>query len=162
MKLIKYLTLLFVIFFVFSTFKLNAVESLQVENSIANYELNETLAQIAPLDKGFLKRMYRKVSEKIRKTRLSIVKKVKRIFSKKKAKKNRTRASLKNRNRNLYNILIFSGLFILVAALFSLLFIYSLISLKLFIILGITLAVLTIVIGLIYFSKRFTIKPNFK
>ncbi len=158
----RYFPLLFILLFVFGTFKLSAVESLQVENSIINYELKDAKAQVAPLDKGFFKRMYRKVSEKVRKARLSMVKKVKRVFSKKKARKNRTRSSLKNRNRNLYNVLIFSGLFLLVAALFSLLFIYSLITLKLLIILGIALVVATAVIGLIYFSRRFTIKPNFK
>jgi hypothetical protein len=50
----------------------------------------------------------------------------------------------------------------LFASIISALLYFSIITFNVFLILAIVISITTIVIALIYFSKRFTVKPNFK
>lgn len=159
MKLSKLLPILFVLLIAFNSFSIKAAE---VCTSKKIYSKNIIKKEDDILRKGFFKRLYNKVSEKVKKTKQKIVRKFKRHSAKRKAKKNRTKGSLKHRNKNLYNVLIYSSIFLLFSGLISALLYFSIITFNIFLILAIIATVTTIVIALIYFSQRFTVKPNFK
>lgn len=116
-------------------------------------------------NKGLIKQFIRKIKEKSIKEFRKIKNKIRRIFSKKKSKKDRMRSNFKNRNRNLYNILIFSLIFFSAAGLIVLLSYYLyftlglMLGLYLFYILGLSLIISAVVISLIYLSGRYTRKP---
>ena len=161
MKFSKILPILFIMLFVFSTIKINAVETMQDKGS-SKTVVKEVKIEKASSIKIFFKRLYRKVKEKVIKVKRRIVTKIKRKKSKKKSKKDRTRKSLKHRNSNLYKILVFLGILLVAAVLVYTLLYFSIIALKLAILLGVLLLVATAVIGLIYFSRRFRVGPRFR
>lgn len=161
MKLLKILPILFVLLFALNITKVSAVEAMQ-NKCKSKSVVKEVKIEKQNSIKSFFKRTYIKIKEKIVKIKRRIVTKIKRHFSKKKSKKNRTRGNLKHRNKNLYNILVFLGVLFLALALVFTLFYFTIISLKLSILLGIFLLVATATIGLIYFNKRFRIGPRFR
>ncbi len=159
MNFSKILPILFVLLI---TLNLKSVKANEVCTSNKTYSNSRIKNEDNILRKGFLKRLYKKVSEKAKKIKQKIVRKFKRRSAKRKVKKNRTRGSLKHRNINLYNILIYSSVLLLFSGLISALLYFSIITFNVFLVLAILALVTTIVIALIYFSKRFTVKPNFK
>lgn len=157
MKFSRYIPLLLVLLLIFNSFIAKAIE---VDTKIIS---NKEIVKKDKIEKkGFLKKLYRKISEKVKKTKQKIVRKLKRIIAKRKARKNKMRGSLKHRNRNLFNVLLYSSIFLLFASLITALLYYSIITFNLFLALAIILTVTTLVVALIYFSKRYTVKPNFK
>ena len=157
MKFSRYILLLFVLLLTFNSYLAEAAE---VNNIIISNK--EVIKKDKIEKKGFLKKLYRKISEKVKKTKQKIVRKFKRQIAKRKARKNIMRGSVKQRNKNLYNVLIYSIMFLLFASLITVLLYYSIITFNIFLVLAIILTVTTIVIALIYFSRRYTVKPNFK
>ncbi len=115
-----------------------------------------------PLKKRFIKRLVKKISENFKETKRKIVKRVKRIFSKRKAKKERMKSSFRNRNQNLFNILVFSAVFLLITGLLVFLYFSSVISSVFFLILMLAIGISSIVIALIYFSSRYILKPHYR
>jgi len=157
MKFSRYILLLFVLLLTFNSYLAEAAE---VNNIIISNK--EVIKKDKIEKKGFLKKLYRKISEKVKKTKQKIVRKFKRQIAKRKARKNIMRGSVKQRNKNLYNVLIYSIMFLLFASLITVLLYYSIITFNIFLVLAIILTVTTTVIALIYFSRRYTVKPNFK
>lgn len=119
------------------------------------------------IDKGFFKRFVEKVKTKISKFYRKIINKFKRKVSKRKSKQSRMKSGFKDRCRNLYNILLFSVIFVVSAAviIFGSLYLYLTLGLTaglyLLYILGIGLFISALVISLIYFSKRYILKPRY-
>jgi len=157
MKFSRYILLLLVLLLTFNSYLAEAAE---VNNIIISNK--EVIKKDKIEKKGFLKKLYRKISEKVKKTKQKIVRKFKRQIAKRKARKNIMRGSVKQRNKNLYNVLIYSIMFLLFASLITVLLYYSIITFNIFLVLAIILTVTTTVIALIYFSRRYTVKPNFK
>jgi len=118
--------------------------------------------------KGFLKRIVKKIKEGTKKVYRKSVNKIKRLFSKRKSQKDRMRTNFKDRKRNLFNVLIFNLIFIAAAALivFGSLYLYLnlglIIGLYLLYFLGIALFLSALVISLIYFSNRYILKQRFR
>lgn len=160
---IKFLPVILLLLLVFQIVDIKAVESYGVNNKYENVEIfNVKSSEKFPGKKGFLKRFFRKVSEKIKETKRKIVKKIKRRISKHNSRKNRMKGNLKERNRNLYNILLFSIIFVLIAGGILALFLYGIISSTIFLIISLVLGISAIVIALIYFSNRYIVKPHFR
>ena len=143
-----------------TTVKNETIEESAVQAKFKDY-LNDSR-------KGFIKRIVKKIKEGTKKVYRKSVNKIKRIFSKQKSKKNRMRTNFKDRKSNLFNILLFSLLFIAAAALivFASLYLYLnlglILGLYLLYVLGIVLLISALVISLIYFSNRFVLKPKFR
>ncbi len=161
---IKYLPVIFIFILTLHSVDINAVDRVSDKN---NFEKKVEIKQYSQIEKitfkkGFLKRFFRKISKNIKETKIRIVKRIKRIFSKRKAKKERMKSSFKNRHHNLFNILVFSGIFILLAAGIIALFLYGIINSSIFLILSLILIVPSIVIALIYFSNRYILKPHYR
>lgn len=140
---------------------MKAVDS-NVKNNVHFNIENAKTNQILPDKKGFLKRFFKKIGEKIKETKRIIVKKVKRKISNRKAKRDVMKGNLRQRNRNLFNILVFSGLFLLIAGALTTLFLYGIIGSSIFLIFSLIIGILMIVIALIYFSNRYIIKPHYR
>ena len=135
-----------------TTVKNETIEESAVQAKFKDY-LNDSR-------KGFIKRIVKKIKEGTKKVYRKSVNKIKRIFSKRKSKKDRMRTNFKDRKRNLFNILLFSLIFIAAAAL--VVFLGLNIGLYLIYILGIILIITAIVIALIYFSGRYILKPKIR
>ncbi len=146
---------------------LNAAENSSVIN-IENTHVKDYNYKTAKTDKGFVKKFARKVKTGIVNAYRKVINKKKRIFSKRRSKKDRMRANFKDRRGNLFNVLLFSFIFIAATALivFGSLYLYLnlglIIGLYLLYILGIALLLSAFVISLIYFSNRFILKPKFR
>ena len=140
---------------------MKAVDS-NVKNNVHFNIENAKTNQILPDKKGFLKRFFKKIGEKIKETKRKIVKKVKRKISNCKAKRDVMKGNLRQRNRNLFNILVFSGLFLLIAGALTTLFLYGIIGSSIFLIFSLIMGISMIVIALIYFSNRYIIKPHYR
>ncbi len=160
---IKYLPVIFIFILTLYSVDINAAESVSGENNfVRKVEIKQKQIERSALKKGFLKKKFKKISEKIKETKRRIIKKIKRFFSKRKAKKERMKSSFRNRHHNLFNILVFSGIFILLAAGIIALFLYGIINSSIFLILSLILIIPSIVIALIYFSNRYILKPHYR
>ncbi len=159
---IKYLPVILLFFIIFYSVNIKAVETVEKNNSSDYIEIKKVKNIESINKKGFIKRVLRKVAENIKKTGRRVSNKIKRFFSKRKAKKERMRSSFRNRNHNLFNILIYTGIFLLITGLFTFLFLSSVINFALFLILILAIGISTIVIALIYFSNRYILKPHYR
>ena len=159
---IKYLPVIFLFFINFYSANIKAVETVKKNNNFNYVEIKKTEVTETVFKKGFIKRAFKKIAEKVKKISRTVTRRIKRISSKRKAKKERMRSSFRNRNKNVFNILVFSGIFILIVGLFAFLYFSSVISSLLFLISMITIGISTIVIALIYFSRRYILKPHYR
>ncbi len=160
---IKYLPVILLVFMIFYSFNIKAIETVEKNSNLNYVEIKKAdVSEKSEFKKGFLKRIMKKVSEKVKETSRTVIRRIKRIFSKRKAKKERMRSSFRNRNHNLFNILVFSGIFILITGLFTFLYFSSLIGLTFFLISMIAIGISTIVVALIYFSNRYILKPHYR
>ncbi len=160
---IKILPVFFILFLNLYTFELKAVEKKIIkDNRYTVVQIHKAAEINKIIKKGFLKRFFKKTGEKVKEIKRRIVKKIKRFFSKRKAKKDRMKSSFKNRHHNLFNILIFSGIFFLLASGIAALFLSGIITSSIFIILSLALLIPSIVIALIYFSNRYIVKPHYR
>lgn len=164
----SYLTKFLIIFLIFLNSNARAEVVFEGNNNlIDNVEKKEDITKTVSTEKGFIKRVFKKIKSGISKVYKRIVKRIKRKVSKRKSKKDKNKGSLRNRNKNLFNILIFSAVFILSGALILLSSYYfyfvlgSVLGLIIFYGLGIALLVTSLVIGLIYFSRRYIQKPRY-
>ncbi len=151
-----FLTLIFISL----TININAADTTVKNKSIEGFTVQAKYNDyLKDTQKGFIKRIVQKIKEGTKKIYRKSVNKIKRLFSKRKSKKDRMRTNFKDRKRNLFNILLFSLIFIAAAAL--IVFLGLNIGLYLMYILGIILIITAIVIALIYFSGRYILKPRF-
>ena len=160
---IKFLPVIILLLLNFYSHDTKAFESDIKSKTHCNIEFeNVKLKQKLPEKKGFLKRFFKKVTETVKETNRKIIKKIKRKFSKHKAKKDVMKGSFRHRNHNLFNILVFSGLFLLLACGITALFYFEVISSSVFLVLSLILGITSLVIALIYFSGRYIVKPHFR
>ncbi len=159
---IKNTPVIFIVLFILYASDINAAESVPKGTKGSDTEVALKINSKHNIEKGgFLKRIFRNISEKVKETKQRITKKIKRKISKKQARKNRTKLSLKKRNKNLFNILTFSLIFFLIAGTLIFLLLNSFINYTLFLVLSIIISLTAIVIALIYFSGRYVIKPHY-
>ncbi len=159
---IKYLPVIFIFFMNFYSAEIKALESLRKNDNLNYVEIKQTELTETAFKKGFIKRVFGKISEKVKKISRTVTRKIKRTFSKRKAKKERMRSGLRKRNKNLFNILVFSGIFILITGLFAFLYFSSVISSTFFLISMLVIGISTIVVALIYLSNRYIVKPHYR
>ncbi len=158
MNFTKLIYILFFMFFVLNTKTANAADIFSKKSNKNQKYKNSYIVKKTNLEPYLLGRIF----IKIKKTKNSIIRKIKRKISKRKSKKKIMRSGFRKRNKKWFNILVFSGIIVLtVGILFSLLY-FSIINSIFFTVSLIAIGVTTIVLALIYFSNRFIRKPNFK
>ncbi|MCF6366318.1 MAG: hypothetical protein L3J35_08960 [Bacteroidales bacterium] len=160
----SYIPVLFIAFLFILPMNVEATEATINIKETFNVEINKSeLRGEKTTDKGFIKKIIIKIKNKVKKVYRKIANKIKRKISKRKSKKDKMKSSFKNRNRNLYNIIIFGAIFCLLAALIiTAYFIFQgTVLASIMLGLGIGLLIAAIVISLIYFSKRYILKPNY-
>ncbi|RLD51602.1 MAG: hypothetical protein DRI94_05605 [Bacteroidetes bacterium] len=160
---IKFLPVIILLMLIFYSFNIKAVEP-EIKNKVHNNVEIESvkLQENLPAKNGFLKRFFKKANQKLKEIKRKIIKKIKRKVSKHRAKKDVMKGSLRQRNHNLFNILVFSGLFLLFAGGITALFYFAVISSSVFLVLSLILGITSLVIALIYFSGRYIVKPHFR
>ncbi|NOZ36169.1 MAG: hypothetical protein GXO80_12845 [Chlorobi bacterium] len=161
---IKYLPVILIFILTLYSVEIMAVQANPGNNNSAGGVeiVKQQKTNNLPLKKRFLKRLVKKIAENFKETKRKIVKRVKRIFSKRKAKKERMKSSFRHRHHNLFNILVFLSIFLLLTCGIIALFYFTVISSAVFLILSLILGITTCVIALIYFSGRYIVRPHFK
>ncbi len=165
--MLRHLHIMFFLLVLSSGFLFNSAEIKAADTRPAKINNNLLLKKASsvnmpPHKKSFIKRFFIKTGELIKKTTQKISRRIKRIFSKRKAKKERMKSPFRKRHRNLFNILMFLSVFGLLTGLLLFLYLSETISSAVFTVLMIVAGITAIVIALIYFSKRYILKPHYK